>query len=69
MDFPDFDEFANEFKEEFAAPADYSINNYPHPYCEMVESLPTACFEVNTERSEKHVEVLLWESGRKLRVG
>ena len=51
MDFPDFDEFANEFKEEFAAPADYSINNYPHPYCEMVESLPTACFEVNTERS------------------
>ncbi|XP_023320376.1 uncharacterized protein LOC111695326 [Eurytemora carolleeae] len=40
------DEFGfNNFDENFNTPADFSINNYPQPYCGMVESLPTACFE------------------------
>jgi len=38
------DEFGAEFEEEFSAPADFSLDRYPHPYCEMVESLDTICF-------------------------
>jgi len=46
MNFDDeMESFGDEFEKEFEKPADYSINNYPSPYCEMVESLPTACFE------------------------
>ena len=50
------DEFGfNNFDENFNAPADFSINNYPQPYCGMVESLPTACFEVK----ETKIQILL----------
>ena len=45
-DYEDFGSFNDEFKEEFSKPADYSIGNYPDPYCNITESLPTACFEV-----------------------
>ena len=45
-DYDDFGSFNDEFKEEFSKPADYSIGNYPDPYCNITESLPTACFEV-----------------------
>ena len=42
----EMESFGDEFEKEFEKPADYSIKHYPSPYCEMVESLPTACFEV-----------------------
>ena len=35
-----------DFDAEMSIPSDPSLDNYPDPYCGMVESLPSACFEV-----------------------
>jgi len=38
-----FGDFAS-FEDDLSVPVDYSIDQYPEPYCDIVEALPTACF-------------------------
>jgi len=44
IDFDFDDSFENEFDAVFEEPSDYSVTDYPQPYCGIVESLPTFCF-------------------------
>jgi hypothetical protein len=44
----DADPFSmGDFDDDLAEAPDLSINHYPTPYCNIVESLPTACFHVS----------------------